>query len=135
MILDPNHKIILFDGVCNLCNRSVNFIISKDSKDIFRFATLQSDIGMSLMSQHGINTTKTDSVILIDTNEYHERSSAILQIVKNLSGGYALLYFFIIVPKCIRDWGYDYIAKNRYKWYGKKDSCMVPTPELVSKFL
>jgi predicted DCC family thiol-disulfide oxidoreductase YuxK len=90
---------------------------------------------MSLMSQHGINTTKTDSVILIDTNEYHERSSAILQIVKNLSGGYALLYFFIIVPKCIRDWGYDYIAKNRYKWYGKKDSCMVPTPELVSKFL
>jgi len=135
MILDSNHKIILFDGVCNLCNRSVNFIISKDSKDIFRFATLQSDIGMSLMSQHGINTTKTDSVILIDTNEYHERSSAILQIVKNLSGGYALLYFFIIVPKCIRDWGYDYIAKNRYKWYGKKDSCMVPTPELVSKFL
>ena len=135
MILDPNHKIILFDGVCNLCNRSVNFIISKDSKDIFRFATLQSDIGMSLMSQHGINTTKTDSVILIDTNEYHERSSAILQIVKDLSGGYALLYFFIIVPKCIRDWGYDYIAKNRYKWYGKKDSCMVPTPELVSKFL
>jgi predicted DCC family thiol-disulfide oxidoreductase YuxK len=135
MILDPNHKIILFDGVCNLCNRSVNFIISKDSKDIFRFATLQSDLGMSLMSQHGINTTKTDSVILIDTNEYHERSSAILQIVKNLSGGYALLYFFIIVPKCIRDWGYDYIAKNRYKWYGKKDSCMVPTPELVSKFL
>jgi predicted DCC family thiol-disulfide oxidoreductase YuxK len=135
MILDPNHKIILFDGVCNLCNRSVNFIISKDSKDIFRFATLQSDIGMSLMSQHGINTTKTDSVILIDTNKYHERSSAILQIVKDLSGGYALLYFFIIVPKCIRDWGYDYIAKNRYKWYGKKDSCMVPTPELVSKFL
>lgn len=135
MILDSSHKIILFDGVCNLCNRSVNFIISKDSKDIFRFATLQSDIGMSLMSQHGINTTKTDSVILIDTNEYHERSSAILQIVKNLSGGYALLYFFIIVPKCIRDWGYDYIAKNRYKWYGKKDSCMVPTPELVSKFL
>ena len=135
MILDSNHKIILFDGVCNLCNRSVNFIISKDKKDVFRFATLQSDIGMSLMSQHGINTTKTDSVILIDTNEYHERSSAILQIVKNLSGGYALLYFFIIVPKCIRDWGYDYIAKNRYKWYGKKDSCMVPTPELVSKFL
>src|SRR5210317_2244376 len=110
MILDSNHKIILFDGVCNLCNRSVNFIISKDKKDVFRFATLQSDIGMSLMSQHGINTTKTDSVILIDTNEYHERSSAILQIVKNLSGGYALLYFFIIVPKCIRDWGYDYIA-------------------------
>lgn len=135
MNLDSSHKIILFDGVCNLCNRSVNFIISKDKKDVFRFATLQSEIGLSLMSQHGINTTKTDSVILIDTNEYHERSSAILQIVKNLSGGYALLYFFIIVPKCIRDWGYDYIAKNRYKWYGKKDSCMVPTPELVSKFL
>ena len=135
MILDSSHKIILFDGVCNLCNRSVNFIISKDKKDVFRFATLQSEIGLSLISQHGINTTKTDSVILIDTNEYHERSSAILQIVKNLSGGYALLYFFIIVPKCIRDWGYDYIAKNRYKWYGKKDSCMVPTPELVSKFL
>ena len=135
MILDTKHKIILFDGVCNLCNRSVNFIISKDRKDIFRFATLQSDIGISLMSQHGIDASKTDSVILIDTNEYYERSSAILQIVKHLSGGYALLYFFIILPKSFRDWGYDYIAKNRYKWYGKKDSCMVPTPELAAKFL
>ena len=135
MILDTKHKIILFDGVCNLCNRSVNFIISKDRKDVFRFATLQSDIGISLMSQHGIDASKTDSVILIDTNEYYERSSAILQIVKHLSGGYALLYFFIILPKSFRDWGYDYIAKNRYKWYGKKDSCMVPTPELAAKFL
>ena len=135
MILDTKYKIILFDGVCNLCNRSVNFIISKDRKDVFRFATLQSDIGISLLTKHGIDDSKTDSVILIDTNEYYERSSAILQIVKHLSGGYALLYFFIILPKSFRDWGYDYIAKNRYKWYGKKDSCMVPTPELTAKFL
>ncbi|MAP53838.1 thiol-disulfide oxidoreductase DCC family protein [Altibacter sp.] len=129
------HKIILFDGVCNLCNSSVVFIIKRDKKDVFRFAALQSNVGMVLVNEHGIDTSKTDSIILIDGNRSFEKSSAALRIARELSGAYPLLYGFIIVPKFIRNWVYDYIAKNRYRWYGKKESCMIPTPELKSKFL
>ncbi|WP_034258196.1 thiol-disulfide oxidoreductase DCC family protein [Altibacter lentus] len=130
-----SHKIILFDGVCNLCNSSVVFIIKRDKKDVFRFAALQSNVGMVLVNEHDIDTSKTDSIILIDGNKSYEKSSAALRIAKELSGAYPLLYGFMIVPKFIRNRVYDYIAKNRYRWYGKKESCMIPTPELKSKFL
>jgi predicted DCC family thiol-disulfide oxidoreductase YuxK len=128
-------KIILFDGVCNLCNNSVVFIIKRDKKDVFRFAAIQSDEGEKLIKEHNIDTSKTDSIILIEENKYSVKSTAALKIAKYLKGGYPLLYGFIILPVFFRNWVYDIIAKNRYKWFGKKDSCMIPTPELKSKFL
>ncbi len=129
------HKIILFDGVCNLCNSSVVFVIKRDKKDVFKFAPLQSDIGEELVKKHGIDTSKTDSIILVDGDTHYIKSSAALRIAKHLSGGWSLLYGFMIFPAFMRNWGYDFIARNRYKWYGKRESCMIPTPELKAKFL
>jgi len=132
---ENSYKIILFDGVCNLCNSSVNFVITHDPKNKFKFAALQSDVGASLIQKYGIDISKTDSIILIDNQKAFVKSSAALRIAKYLNKGYPLLYGLMIVPNFIRNWVYDYIAKNRYKWYGKKDSCMIPTPELKEKFL
>ena len=135
MTAAQQHKIILFDGVCNLCNSSVTFIIKRDVHDQFRFAALQSEIGQHYIQKFKIDPVETDSIILIKKDKYYAKSSAALRIAKYLSGGYPLLYGFLIVPKFIRNAVYDYIAKNRYKWYGKKEQCMIPTPELKSKFL
>ncbi|MBK5212505.1 MAG: thiol-disulfide oxidoreductase DCC family protein [Flavobacteriaceae bacterium] len=130
-----DYKIILFDGVCNLCNSSVNFVIRHDKEDVFKFATLQSEIGKELVSKFSIDTSKVDSIILIDGEKHYEKSSAALHIAKQLSGAYPLLFGFMIVPKIIRNAVYDFIARNRYKWFGKKESCMIPTSELRTKFL
>ncbi len=130
-----SYKIILFDGVCNLCNSSVNFVIRHDKKNLFKFAALQSDVGASLIQKYGIDTSETDSIILIENNKAYVKSTAALRVARHLNKGYPLLYAFIIIPNFIRNWVYNYIAKNRYKWYGKKDSCMIPTPELKEKFL
>lgn len=129
------YKIILFDGVCNLCNGAVTYIIKRDKKNVFKFAALQSEIGKELVSKFKIDTSKVDSIIFIDGEKHYEKSSAALHIAKHLSGAYPLLFGFIIMPGFIRDSFYDYIAKNRYKWFGKKESCMIPTLELKSKFL
>lgn len=133
--MTKNHKIILFDGVCNLCNSSVNFVIKNDKNDVFRFAALQSEIGQQYIERFKIDPSKTDSIILIDGDKHYIKSTAALTAAKFLKGGYPLLYAFMIVPNFIRNWVYDYVAKNRYQWYGKKESCMIPTPELKSKFL
>jgi predicted DCC family thiol-disulfide oxidoreductase YuxK len=129
------HKIILFDGVCNLCNDSVKVVIKHDKKDIFRFSAIQSAVGVQMASEYGIDISKTDSILLIDKDKIYAKSTAALKIARHLSGGYPLLYGFMIVPNFIRNWVYDIIAKNRYKWFGRKDSCMIPTPELKNKFL
>ena len=128
-------KIIRFEGVCNLCNGAVTYIIKRDKKNIFKFAALQSEIGQELISKFNIDTLKVDSIILIDGEKNYEKSTAALHIAKHLSGTYHLLFGFMIVPKFLRNAIYDYIARNRYKWFGKKESCMIPTPELKSKFL
>ena len=133
--MKTNHKIILFDGVCNLCNASVNFVIQRDKNDVFRFAALQSEIGQKYISKFNIDPLDTDSIILIEGDKCYIKSTAALHIAKSMSGGYPLLFGFIIVPRFIRNWVYDYVAKNRYKWYGKKESCMIPTSELKGKFL
>ncbi|NGP87086.1 thiol-disulfide oxidoreductase DCC family protein [Fodinibius halophilus] len=133
--MGDSKKIVLFDGVCNLCTGSVVFIIKRDKDDLFRFAALQSDIGQELTDKFGIDTQKVDSIILIEGESYYIKSSAALRIARNLSGLYPMLYGFIILPTVIRDWVYDVIANNRYQWFGKRDSCMVPTPELKAKFL
>jgi predicted DCC family thiol-disulfide oxidoreductase YuxK len=127
--------IILFDGVCNFCNSSVNYVIRHDQKDRFRFAALQSDTGKKILEQFQEDTTATNSVILIQDNKLYKRSTAILRIAKRLGGAYLLLYGFIIVPRFLRDAVYNFIARNRYKWFGKKDSCMIPTEEVKRKFM
>lgn len=129
------HKILLFDGVCNLCNSSVNFVIKHDNNNVFRFAALQEEPGKSLLNKYNINPKDTDSIVLIENGKAYVKSTAALRAARHLSGGWPLLYGFIIIPAFIRNVVYDVIAKNRYKWYGKKDSCMIPTPELKAKFL
>lgn len=133
--MNTDKKIILFDGVCNLCNSSVTFVIKRDKKDAFRFAALQSEVGQQLIAKFNIDTAQTDSIILIDNDKAYVKSSAALRAARSLSGAWPLLYGFMIVPRFLRNWVYDYIAKNRYKWYGQRESCMIPTPELKAKFL
>ncbi len=136
MELPKDKKIILFDGVCNLCNGAVTFIIEHDKKDVFRFASLQSEIGKKLVAERGMDPEELDSIILIDPGvAYYQKSSAALEISRELSGGYSLLKNFSFIPEAFRDGIYNFIANNRYKWYGKKETCMIPTPELKSKFL
>lgn len=132
----PNDiSIILFDGVCNFCNSSVNKIIRHDKKNRFKFAPLQSEIGKKLLEKHSIDSSKIDSIILIENDSAFIKSTAILKISKHLSGLYPLAYGFIIIPAFIRNIVYDFIARNRYKWWGKKESCMIPTQEVKEKFI
>ena len=138
MIEIPNNKqLILFDGVCNLCNSSVLYVIKRDSKNKFLFAPLESNIGKGIIKKFKIDTEKTDSILLYNPviDKLTNKSTAALLIASRLGFATNLLSVFIIVPAFIRNWIYNYIAKNRYKWYGKKESCMIPTPELKSKFL
>jgi len=132
-----NKQLILFDGVCNLCNSSVLYVIKRDTKDRFLFAPLQSNIGKEIITAFNIDTHNTDSIILYNpqTNTITSKSSAALHIAKHLGFPSNLMVVFFIVPSFIRNWVYNFVAKNRYKWYGKKDSCMIPTPELQSKFI
>ncbi len=134
--MKENKKIILFDGVCNLCNGVIQFVIKRDKKDTFRYAALQSEIGAKLIAERAIDTTKVDSIILIEPGvAYFTKSDAALEISKSFSGGWKLLSVFTWIPKSFRDVVYDQIARNRYKLFGRKDACMIPTPELQAKFL
>ena len=131
-----NKKIILFDGVCNLCNSSVQFVIKRDKKDIFRYAALQSETGQALVKQRHIDTSKVDSIILIEPGvAYYTKSDAALEIAQDLGGLWKLTAVFTWIPTSIRNSIYNLVAKNRYKWFGKQDACMIPTPELKAKFL
>jgi predicted DCC family thiol-disulfide oxidoreductase YuxK len=134
--LPQNKKIILFDGVCNLCNSSVQYVIKRDKNDDFRFVALQSEKGQEILKHIGINTKHIDSIVLyIPGVAYYYKSSAALEIAKNLGGVFTLSTIFKMIPSRLRDFLYDYIAKNRYEWYGKQESCMMPTPDLKAKFL
>ncbi len=126
-----NKSIIVFDGVCNLCNGAVNFIIQHDRDAVFIFVPLQSACGQRLSEKHGI---KTDSIQLIKNNKVYAESDAVLEILKDLSGIWPVCRFFKWIPKKIRDGLYRVIAKNRYKIFGKKDVCMVPDPEILKRF-
>ena len=131
-----NKKIILFDGVCNLCSSAVQFIIKHDKKDIFRFVALQSDLGKEICTYIGVDQTKIDSIIMYHPAvAYYYKSNAVIEIAEDLGGLYSIMTIFKILPEKLRNYIYDYIAANRYKWYGKKESCMIPTPELKAKFL
>lgn len=135
MYTTVSNPIILFDGVCNFCNYWVNFAIKRDKKKKLMFAALQGEAAKELLQQYQINPTSLSSVILIDKGKAYTQSSAAIRICKYLDGGWKLFYGLMIIPKFIRDFFYNIIARNRYKWYGKKESCMVPTPELRERFL
>lgn len=137
MIDLPKHKkLILFDGVCNLCNSSVQYIIKHDKKNLFMFTAIQSDAGQKIIKKYNIDTSKIDSILLYSLEKGIDyKSTAALKIANKLGFPQNLISVFFIIPPFIRNWVYDYIAKNRYKWYGKKESCMIPTPELKSRFL
>ena len=129
------HSIILFDGVCNLCNGAVNFVIKRDPGNVFKFAPLQEKQGALLLKTHAIDIQKLESIVLIENEKVYIKSSAALRITKKLSGLWPLFFVLLIIPSFIRDGIYDIIAKNRYKWFGKKEQCMIPTPGLREKFL
>lgn len=129
------HPILLFDGVCNLCNTFVQFVIERDPKAIFRFAPLQSGIGRKLSEQAGLPLGEMNTVVLYDQGKVYTHSDVALQVVRRLPGLWSLLYGFHLIPKSVRDTIYNWVARNRYRWFGKRASCMVPTPELKSRFL
>ena len=129
------HSIILFDGVCNLCNGAVNFVIKRDPRNVFKFTPLQEKQGVLLLKKHAVDSRKLDSIVLIENGKVYIKSSAALRIAKKLSNLWPLFFVLLIIPSFIRDGVYDFIAKNRYKWFGKKEQCMIPTPGLREKFL
>lgn len=134
--LDKNQKLILFDGVCNLCDASVQYVIKHDKNNVFRYTALQSEVGQFIIKKFNVDTSKTDSILLYSPeNTIFYKSTAALKIASKLGFPRNLMAIFLIVPTFIRNFVYDFIAKNRYKWYGKKEECMIPTPELKSKFL
>jgi len=136
MKIPEGKKIVLFDGVCNFCNSSVRFIIKRDKKDIFRFASLQSDLGQQLTKERGIDTSNIDSIILIDPGQaYFIKSTAALEISKELTGLYPVLSVFLFLPESLRDFVYDFVAKHRYQWFGKLEACPMPSADEQSKFL
>ena len=134
--LENNKQLILFDGVCNLCNASVQYVIKHDQKDQFRYTALQSDIGKRIMKKYNIDRSTMDSILLYSPeNGISYKSTAALKIASKLGFPRNVMSVFLIIPAFIRNGVYDYIARNRYKWYGKKEECMIPTAELKSKFL
>ncbi len=133
----PNHKkLIVFDGVCNLCNGAVNYVIKHDKKNKFMFTALQSNAGQQLVNDFNINTSKIDSILLYTPQKsITYKSTAVLKIAYQLGFPHNMMGVFFIIPPFIRNRIYDGIAKNRYRWFGKKETCMIPTPELKKKFL
>lgn len=126
---------VLFDGVCNFCNASVNFVIERDKAGYFKFAPLQSEIGEELAAKHGVDKIEIDSVIVVENDKVYTHSSAALRIARKLDGLWSLAYAFVIIPKPIRDLFYRLFAKHRYRLFGRQDACMMPTPEVRSRFL
>jgi len=129
------HKLILFDGVCNFCNFWVNFVIDKDKNDNFRFTAMQSEKGQEILKKFGLNTVIFDSFYLIDSEKIFDKSTAVLLIAKELKSFVKILYPLIFIPKFLRDFLYSFVAKNRYKIFGKREACRIPTVEEKRKFL
>lgn len=129
------HPVILFDGFCNLCSGSVQFVIKRDPKKYFRFASLQSAFGQSLLTQTNLSTTDLNSFLLLQDGIIYSRSTAALKVAKCLSGPWSLLYMCRIIPAFLRDFLYNFIAKNRYHWFGKKETCWVPNNQLTDLFI
>lgn len=128
-------RVILFDGVCNLCNSAVKFVLKRDENSVFKFASLQSNIAKELLKNLNVSDVGSGTFVLIEDGDVYSRSDAALKVCKHLSGMWPLMRLFSIVPRFIRDWVYNLISKNRYRWFGKLDSCMIPSPGMENKFL
>ena len=127
-------SIVLFDGVCNLCNSAVQLIIRRDPQAHFQFASLQSKQGQQLLVGHRLEGY-LESIVLMEDSKIYTASAAALRIAQRLSGLWPLFYIFMIIPRPMRDWAYSIIARNRYRWFGRRDECMIPTPNLRERFL
>jgi predicted DCC family thiol-disulfide oxidoreductase YuxK len=127
--------VILFDGICNFCNSAVNFVIKRDKKGTLLFAPMQSDPGKRLLNQYKMPANEMQSFVFIDKGKAYDRSTAALKVCRYLSGLWPLCYAFIIIPLFIRNGIYNWIARNRYKWFGVREQCMIPTPEVKARFL
>lgn len=127
--------ILLFDGVCTMCNHLVTFVIRRDPQGKFRFASLQSVTGQRLLQQVKLPTANLNTFVLIEGNRYYTKSTAALHLFKKLGYLWGLLYLLMIVPRPLRDMVYHWVARNRYKWFGIKDQCMMPTPDIKERFL
>lgn len=132
---DTHTAVILFDGVCNLCNSSINFVLDRDRQHYFRFGALQSDEGKELLKAVGQSPDYLDSIILIEKGKVYRDSDAALHVARKLGGLWPAMYAFIVLPRFIRDAVYKWIAKNRYRWFGKMESCRIPTPDIQSRFI
>ncbi|MGB7292158.1 MAG: thiol-disulfide oxidoreductase DCC family protein [Thermodesulfobacteriota bacterium] len=126
--------IVLFDGVCNFCSSVVRFAISRDPDGIFRFASLQSDAGQFFLNKFGLSTDDFDSFVLIEGDRFFLRSTAVLRLCKKLNGLWPLVYLLIVIPAPIRDFIYNIVARNRYRWFGKKEECFIPSAEIRNRF-
>ncbi len=127
--------ILLFDGVCNLCNGAVQFILKRDREGVFRFASLQSPTGQALLQHAGMPVDRISTLVLVENHKVWVRSDAALRLARHLSGAWPLLYGFIVIPRPLRDVVYDWVARNRYRWFGKQESCMMPAPEWKGRFV
>lgn len=135
MNTDINSPILLFDGVCNLCNASVQWVLRHDRKGVFRFAALQSDAGEALLLRFGMPSADFDTVVMVAGDRVFTRSDAALEIVRRIGGAWSLLTVFKIVPRPLRNAVYDWVARHRYRWFGRTESCMIPRPEWANRFL
>lgn len=133
--IESHGSIILFDGVCNLCNGTVNFIADRDPDLHFRMASLQSETGQKLLDQYQLPKDNFETIILIEDGKAFTHSTSILRILKKLNGLWPVLSVFLLLPSPLRDWCYQWISDNRYRWFGKVDSCRIPTPEMAHRFL
>jgi predicted DCC family thiol-disulfide oxidoreductase YuxK len=132
---ETTHPILLFDGVCNLCNASVQFVLKRDTEGQFRFASLQSEAAQELLRQFPEAPAGINTVVLIENSQLYTKSDAALRAAKRLPGPWPLLYGFILLPRPLRNLVYDWIARNRYHWFGKEEQCMLPRPEWKERFL
>lgn len=134
-MVNAEHPIVLFDGVCNLCNRSVQFILKRDKKKKILFASLQGNFGQEMLKRYHLPENDFNSFILLEGEKLYTRSTAALRVLKHLRRGWQIFYGFIILPRFIRDSIYNWIARNRYKWFGKKETCMIPSEAIKSRFI
>lgn len=134
-LVKQEHPILLFDGVCNFCDHSVQFVIKHNKSETIYFSALQSSFGKEQIKKAGLPTDELKSLIFIENEQIHTRSTGALKLAKHLDGIWKLAYVFIIIPRPIRDFFYNVIAKNRYKWFGEKDACMIPSKEIRERFI
>lgn len=134
-IAESSNSIILFDGVCNLCNGTVNFVADRDPDLHFRMASLQSETGQKLLDLYQLPKDNFETIILIEGGQAYTHSTSILRILKKLNGLWPMLSLFLLLPSPLRDWCYQWVSDNRYRWFGREETCRIPTPEMAHRFL